>query len=99
MYEECVKPTVTYVERSILSMIFRMGRTKKTAPTNPKARRIRKAYKCDRCKGYENMACIDVCFYKALSFTNIDELPKAGKPEHIALLERHFTENGSKNQT
>ena len=90
MYEECVKPTVTYVERGILSMIFRTGRDEKTARKS-KAKRIKKAYKCDRCKGYENKACIDVCFYNALSFVDVDELPKLGKPEHIALLERQLT--------
>ncbi len=89
MTEETVKPVAHYPERSILSLLFQKEKSGQVEPTKLKAKKVRKAYKCDRCKEYENMACIEVCFYNALSLMDIDELPRAEKPEHMALLERH----------
>jgi electron transport protein HydN len=99
MHEENVMPTAQHSERSILSMLFQKRKSEQVEPTKLKAKKVRKAYKCDRCKEYENMACIEVCFYNAISLMDIDELPEAEKPEHKALLERHVVAEPNELQT
>ncbi len=77
-------------ERSALLMIF--GRSKDDqSQAKRKAKGMRKARKCDRCKGHENMACVDVCYFKALSFKDLDALAHKGKAEHEKLLRQHLT--------
>jgi electron transport protein HydN len=99
MHEKDLKPTAPYSERSILSMLFQKEKSGRVEQKKVKVKKVRKAYKCDRCKGYENMACIEVCFYEALSLMDIDKLPRDGKPEHIALLERHVVAEYAEPQT
>lgn len=99
MHEQNVKPLAHYSEQSILSMLFQKKKSGQIEPTKLKAKKVRKAYKCDKCKEYENMACIEVCFYNALSLMDIDELPRAEKPEHMALLERHVVAESDEPQT
>jgi hypothetical protein len=37
------------------------------------------------------MACIDACYFKALSLRELSTLTDSGKPEHIRLLEQQLT--------
>ena len=73
-------------EPSALLMIF--GRKSKDGQSKArrKAKVVRKARKCDRCKGHENMACVDVCYFRALSFKDLNTLAHKGKAEHEQLL-------------
>jgi Fe-S-cluster-containing hydrogenase components 2 len=84
-------PTPEPHEPSALSMLF--GRKAKTVKRGRKRRpKTRKrALKCDRCKGYQNMACIDACYFKALSLQDLSTLTNSGKPEHARLLEQQLT--------
>jgi hypothetical protein len=37
------------------------------------------------------MACIDACYFKALSLQDLSALTNSGKPEHAKLLEQQLT--------
>jgi Fe-S-cluster-containing hydrogenase component 2 len=84
-------PTPEPHEPSALFMLF--GRREKTAKRGRKRkpRITKRALKCDRCKGYQNMACIDACYFKALSLRELSTLTDSGKPEHARLLEQQLT--------
>jgi len=82
-------PTVAGREPSALSMIF-ARKVGAGAKTKRRAKIVRKARKCDRCKGYDNMACVDVCYFKALSLRDVDTLAHKGKKEHEALVQRQL---------
>jgi ferredoxin len=71
-------------------MLF--GKRAKTADRRRKRKpkMIKRALKCDRCKGYQNMACIDACYFKALSLRELSTLTDSGKPEHARLLEQQL---------
>jgi Fe-S-cluster-containing hydrogenase component 2 len=76
-------------EPGFLSMLFaRPNRVTKT-PHKRKPKTTRRAFKCDQCRGYENMACVDACFFKALSLTDCNALT-SGKQEHAALLRQQL---------
>lgn len=83
-------PTPEPHEPSVLFMLF--GREAKVAKRGhkrkPKTSKI--ALKCDRCKGYQNMACLDVCYFKALSLQDLSTLTKGSKSEHARLLEQQL---------
>jgi len=96
IWEEDTKLTAPHSERSILFMLFQKDMNDQIKIMKPKVKKVRKAYKCDKCRGYDRMACIDTCFYKALSLTNSDELPRIGKPDHMTLLERYIDAEESK---
>jgi electron transport protein HydN len=83
-------PTPEPHEPSVLLMMF--GRQAKTVKRGRKRKpRMRKrALKCDRCKGYQNMACLDVCYFKALSLQDLSTLTKGDKSEHGRLLEQQL---------
>jgi len=98
IYEEDTKPAAPHSEQSILSMLFKRDTSEQIKLIKPKVKKVRKAYKCDKCRGYDSMACIDTCYYKALSLMNSDELPRIGKVDHMALLERIDAEE-SKSKT
>jgi Fe-S-cluster-containing hydrogenase component 2 len=87
--ERPTTPTAPEREPSALSMIF-ARRARGTAKAKRKAKIVRKAHKCDRCKGYENMACVDVCYFKALSLRDVDSLAHKGKKEYEALVLRQL---------
>jgi electron transport protein HydN len=84
-------PTPEPREPSVLFMLF--GRRKQTTEKGRKRlpKTTRMALKCDRCKGYQNMACLDACYYKALSLQDLSTLAESGKPEHAALLKQWLT--------
>jgi len=82
-------PTAPEREPSALSMIF-ARKARGTTKAKRKAKIARKARKCDRCKGYDNMACVDVCYFKALSLRDVDSLARKGKKEHEALVLRQL---------
>ncbi len=77
-------------EPSALLMIFSRKAKGDQSKAKRKAKVIRKARKCDRCKGYENMACVDVCYFKALSFKDLDAVAHKGKREHEELLHQQL---------
>ncbi len=89
--EEPRPPENAEREPSALLMIF--GRKAKDDQSNAtrKAKVVRKARKCDRCRGYENMACVDVCYFRALSFKDLSEFADKGKKEHERLLHQQLT--------
>ena len=77
-------------ELSVFHMLFdRKGTSAETERTR-KRKNTRTAYKCDRCKGYDNMACVDACYFRALSKRELSAL-RNGKREHLALLEQRLT--------
>jgi len=85
-------------ERSVLSMLFRRRTTSADSKRTRKRKTTRKAYKCDRCKGYGNMACVDACYFRALSKREISTL-KNGKREHLAILEQRLTKKEAASET
>ena len=96
--EERVTPTPEPNEPSFLSML--LGRRNKASQTarkrKPKA--TRRALKCDWCRGYQNMACVDACYFKALSLRDLRTLTN-GKREHAALLEQQLKPEASPSKT
>ena len=96
--ESPAAPAAEVYELSVLRMLFdrratvaETGRTRKHKPK-------RRAYKCDRCTGYENMACIDACYFKALSKRELSAL-KNGNRAHLALLEQRLTKKEAVSET
>jgi Fe-S-cluster-containing hydrogenase component 2 len=85
-------------ERSVLHMMFDRRATRAETVRRQKRKTKRRAYKCDRCAGYENMACVDACYFKALSKRDLAAL-KNGKREHLALLEQRLTKKAAVNET
>ena len=85
-------------ERSVLRMLFDRRATSAETERTQKRKTTRKAYKCDRCKGYENMACVDACYFRALSKRELRAL-KNGKREHLALLEQRLTKKEAVSET
>jgi FeS-containing electron transfer protein len=77
-------------EPGVLFML--LGRRAKTVEKRRRRKpRVRKkALKCDRCKGYQNMACIDACYFKALSLQDLSTLTKSDKSDHARLLEQQL---------
>jgi Fe-S-cluster-containing hydrogenase component 2 len=96
--EERAPPTPEPHEPSLLSMVF--GRRNKATQTarKRKPKTTRRAVKCDRCKGYQNMACVDACYFRALSFRDLNTLT-SGKREHAALLEQQLTSEKASTET
>jgi len=92
-------PTPEPREPGILSMLF--GRQQRTveARRKRKPKTARRALKCDRCKGYDNMACLDACYFKALSLRDLSALTGSGKREHAALLEQQLTRKEASSET
>jgi electron transport protein HydN len=84
-------------EPGILFMLF--GREEKKAGRRRKPKTTRRALKCDRCKGYQNMACVDACYFKALSLRDLSALTDSGKREHVALLEQQLTSKEATSET
>ncbi len=78
-------------EPSAFLMIFSRKPTGDQSKSKRKAKVVRKARKCDRCKGFENMACVDVCYYKALSFKDLEAITHKGRKEHKELLRQQLT--------
>ncbi len=77
-------------EPSALLMIF-SRRAKAAQPKGSrKAKAARKARKCDRCRGYQGMACVDTCYFKALSFKDLTTLARKGKKQHEDLLRQQL---------
>jgi electron transport protein HydN len=78
-------------EPGVLFML--LGKREKTTEKRRKRlpKTTRTALKCDRCKGYQNMACLDACYFKALSLQDFSTLADSGKPEHAALLKQRLT--------
>ena len=76
-------------EPSFFAMLF--ARPNKVSKPSHKRRpkSARRAFKCDQCRGFENMACVDACFFKALSLTNCDTLT-SGKRQHAVLLRQQL---------
>ena len=96
--ESPAAPTRDSHERSVLRMLFdRRARSAETENTR-KRKTARRAYKCDRCKGYENMACVDACYFRALSMRELSALTN-GKREHLALLEQRLTKKEAVSET
>ncbi len=85
-------------ERSVFHMLFHRRETSAETERTQKRKTTRRAYKCDRCKGYENMACVDACYFKALSKRELSAL-KNGKREHLALLEQRLTKKEAVSET
>ena len=85
-------------ERSVFHMLFHRRETSAETERTQKRKTTRKAYKCDRCKGYENMACVDACYFRALSKRELSAL-KNGKREHLALLEQRLTKKEAVSET
>jgi len=85
-------------ERSVLSMLFDRRTTSDDSERTQKRKTTRKVYKCDRCKGYGNMACVDACYFRALSKRELSTL-KNGKPEHLALLEQRLSKKEAVSET
>ena len=91
-------PTPEARERSVLHMLFdRRAKSAETGSTR-KRKTTRRAYKCDRCEGYENMACIDACYFRALSNRELSALTN-GKREHLALLKQRLTKKEAASET
>jgi electron transport protein HydN len=85
-------------ERSVFHMLFHRRETGAETERTQKRKTTRRAYKCDRCKGYENMACVDACYFKALSKRELSAL-KNGKREHLARLEQRLTKKEAVSET
>ncbi|MGZ4852649.1 MAG: 4Fe-4S dicluster domain-containing protein [Halobacteriota archaeon] len=99
MDERPVTPTPEPHEPSILFML--LGRREKTAEAGRKRKpkTTRRALKCDRCRGYQNMACLDACYFKALSFSDLSALTVSGKREHAALLTEQLVRKEASSET
>jgi electron transport protein HydN len=96
--ESPAAPTPEARERSVLHMLFdRRAKSAETGSTR-KRKTTRRAYKCDRCEGYENMACIDACYFRALSNRELSALTN-GKREHLALLKQRLTKKEAASET
>ena len=78
-------------EPSVMSILLNTGRKNAPAGRKRKPKTQRRALKCDRCRRYQNMACLDACYFKALSLRDLGALT-SGKPEHAALLEQQLTQ-------
>ncbi|HYB59449.1 MAG TPA: 4Fe-4S dicluster domain-containing protein [Candidatus Acidoferrales bacterium] len=76
-------------EPGFLSMLFTRNKVAKTSHKR-KPKTTRRAFKCDQCRGFENMACVDACFFKALSLRDLNTLA-SGKGEHAVLLKQQLT--------
>jgi len=96
--EEPASPLPEPYEPSFLSMLF--GRPNKTAQSarKRKPKKTRQALKCDRCRSYQNLACVDACYFKALSLRDLRALTD-GKREHAALLEKQLTSEKAPSET
>ncbi|HYA33894.1 MAG TPA: 4Fe-4S dicluster domain-containing protein [Candidatus Bathyarchaeia archaeon] len=91
-------PTIEGLEPSIFHLLFDR-RAARTQTGRARKRKIkRRAYKCDRCLGYENMACVDACYFKALSKRELSAL-KNGKHEHMALLEQRLSKKAAEGES
>lgn len=96
--ESPAAPTPEARERSVLHMLFDRRATSAETGRTRKRKTTRRAYKCDRCEGYENMACIDACYFRALSKRELSAL-RNGKREHLALLEQQLTKKEAVSET
>lgn len=96
--ESPAAPTPEARERSVLHMLFDRRATSAETGRTRKRKTTRRAYKCDRCEGYENMACIDACYFRALSNRELSALTN-GKREHLALLEQRLTKKEAASET
>jgi hypothetical protein len=45
------------------------------------------------------MACLDACYFKALSLRDLSALTGSGKREHAALLEQQLTRKEASSET
>lgn len=91
-------PTPEPREGGVLSMLFRRRTTSADTKRARKRKTTRKAYKCDLCKQYGNMGCIDACYFRALSKRELSTL-KNGKREHLALLEQRLIKKEAVSET
>jgi electron transport protein HydN len=91
-------PTPDAHELSVLHMLFDRKWTSAETERTRKRKTTRMAYKCDRCKGYDNMACVDACYFRALSKRELSAL-RNGKREHLALLEQRLTKKEAVSET
>jgi Fe-S-cluster-containing hydrogenase component 2 len=96
--ESPAAPTPEARERSVLRMLFDRRATRAETGRTRKRKTTRRAYKCDRCEGYENMACIDACYFRALSNRELSALTN-GKREHLALLKQRLTKKEAASET
>jgi electron transport protein HydN len=96
--ESPAAPTPEARERSVLHMLFDRRATSAETGRTRKRKTTRRAYKCDRCEGYENMACIDACYFRALSNRELSALTN-GKREHLALLKQRLTKKEAASET
>ena len=85
-------------ELSVFRMLFDRRATSAETERTRKRKTTRRAYKCDRCKGYDNMACVDACYFRALSKRELSTL-RNGKREHLALLEQQLTKKEAVSET
>ncbi len=85
-------------ELSVFRMLFDRRATSAETERTRKRKTTRRAYKCDRCKGYDNMACVDACYFRALSKRELSAL-RNGKREHLALLEQQLTKKEAVSET
>ncbi|MGZ4891805.1 MAG: 4Fe-4S dicluster domain-containing protein [Halobacteriota archaeon] len=85
-------------ELSVFHMLFDRRATSAETKRTQKRKTTRRAYKCDRCKGYDNMACVEACYFRALSKRELSAL-KNGKREHRAMLEQRLTKKEAISET
>jgi electron transport protein HydN len=85
-------------ERGVMRMLFDRRATSADTKRTQKRKTTRRVYKCDRCKGYENMACVDACYFRALSKRELSALAN-GKHEHLALLEERLSKKEPVSET
>jgi len=98
MEKEPTSPALEPYEPSFLAMLFARPKTVSKPPHKRRPKTARRALKCDRCRGYENMACVDACFFKALSLSDCEALT-SGKREHAALLRQQLAREEIPNGT
>ena len=85
-------------ELSVFHMLIDRRATSAESDRTGKRKTTRRAYKCDRCKGYDNMACVDACYFRALSKRELSAL-RNGRREHLALLEQWLTKKEAVSET
>jgi Fe-S-cluster-containing hydrogenase component 2 len=98
MEEMLASPNPELYEPSFLSMLFRRRKTLAQTARERKPKTTRRALKCDRCNGYESMACVDACYFRALALRDLNALT-GGKREHAALLRQQLTQEQNPSET